>query len=766
VSKSIGKVGTQAVIEEWNDLMEIGIPFFKAVGEIEYKGFKAEFESRHQESSTPATTNLRTCTVSLNKILRELPTVADQDHFRQKLDHAAREATNYVADLASYTRAVMLDTVQQGFTIIVDDDDSVQVKKGSDVSSLPNIDDFLPLATQRNLDFIPRNHIISIAPPPKEHTEKLKGHDLTKMFQLDHIQYLHTKYLTSKNKKGKKTWDELSPSINRTVQLTKGYYYTRQQALCTFSTNLANIWSGNIFGRCLDRLLLVYLRVHLAPEREGAHMELVSKLSKDAKERKAKQVKKRSGTRQILRRETRYLTKCLKRESQDQISDSDRENWQRRAQSCHRRRATLYAEHQRRKNLLTTSNVPPVDETQDGEADIDQTAISNAEHALEMGEEEGYVTEILEEATESDDETEPEDEAEPMDDAEPKDTTVSKAKKDKKEISSKRIFALKTLAKKMLLSDDTVEDNIQQQIRSAWKQKTELSEKEMNIVEQCIKLLKPYMPSQKAPRCIMLHLPLVMLSNTIQRVAGYGNFTREICPHISPASIQALPVDCRVMYEVLSSSVHSDPFTIRDRENILISSVNITTNFKQETLGSFFDLQRLNEICSHHGLIFDNRLTYLPNGLVRLQGTLTPDVRPSLSHYDLRKHQQSSNRRQSVAKRVKDDNAEVKRLISDVDSEISELTNKQKANMKKINFMTKKVKKLKEIAKASQADGRLLAYDDVRSAKNIRAELRLQDLRWKVELRVARRKKWRITNVSVVSFYTNCFHFTHNHRTG
>jgi hypothetical protein len=149
----------------------IGSPLFKAVGEIEYKGFMAEFEFRHQEWFTPATTNLRTCTVSLNKILRELPNVADQNYFKQKLDHAAREATNYVADLASYTRAVMLDTVQQGFTIIVDDGDSVQVKEGSNVSSLPNIDDFVPLATQRNLDFIPRNHIITIAPPPKEHTE-------------------------------------------------------------------------------------------------------------------------------------------------------------------------------------------------------------------------------------------------------------------------------------------------------------------------------------------------------------------------------------------------------------------------------------------------------------------------------------------------------------------------------------------------------------------------------------------------------------------
>jgi ATP-dependent DNA helicase PIF1 len=37
--------------------------------------------------------------------------------------------------------------------------------------------------------------------------------------------------------------------------------------------------------------------------------------------------------------------------------------------------------------------------------------------------------------------------------------------------------------------DDTVADNIQQKIRSAWKPKKELSEMEMNIVEQCIKLL-------------------------------------------------------------------------------------------------------------------------------------------------------------------------------------------------------------------------------------------------------------------------------------
>lgn len=58
-----------------------------------------------------------------------MPTVADQHYFKQKLDHAAGEATNYVADIASYTRSVMIDAVQQGFTFVANDDDPVKVNK-------------------------------------------------------------------------------------------------------------------------------------------------------------------------------------------------------------------------------------------------------------------------------------------------------------------------------------------------------------------------------------------------------------------------------------------------------------------------------------------------------------------------------------------------------------------------------------------------------------------------------------------------------------
>jgi hypothetical protein len=208
---------------------------------------------------------LRTCTVSLNKILRELPTVAEQDCFKQKLDHAAREATNYVADLASYTPAVMLDIVQQGFTIIFDDNDSVQVKKESDVSSLPDIDNFLPLATQRNLDFIPRNHITPIAPPPTEHTEKLKGYDLTKWFQFAHVQYLYTNSSCQKTITERKLGMSF-PRLSTDNPIDRGLSPYQAASTVHFFNQLANNWSGNKFGRCLNRLLRISLEfiLHLS----------------------------------------------------------------------------------------------------------------------------------------------------------------------------------------------------------------------------------------------------------------------------------------------------------------------------------------------------------------------------------------------------------------------------------------------------------------------------------------------------------------------
>jgi hypothetical protein len=60
--------------------------------------------------------------------------------------------------------------------------------------------------------------------------------------------------------------------------------------------------------------------------------------------------------------------------------------------------------------------------------------------------------------------------------------------------------------------------------------------------------------------------------------------------------------------------------------------------------------------------------------------------------------------------------------------------------MKQINFMIKKLATLQNISKSSQAERRLSADENTRRARDIRAELRLQVLKCKAELRMVQRK--------------------------
>jgi len=58
---------------------------------------------------------------------------------------------------------------------------------------------------------------------------------------------------------------------------------------------------------------------------------------------------------------------------------------------------------------------------------------------------------------------------------------------------------------------------------------------------------------------------------------------------------------------------------------------------KEATFGSFLDLDRIKQICSDHHLRFDHRIMLLPNGIVRIQGTLLETVKPAMSYYNERK---------------------------------------------------------------------------------------------------------------------------------
>ncbi|CAO3678108.1 unnamed protein product [Umbelopsis ramanniana] len=115
------------------------------------------------------------------------------------------------------------------------------------------------------------------------------------------------------------------------------------------------MWKTGIFGRCLDRLLLVYLRVHLAPEREAKHREKAQEFVDLKKKLKSESKKTRSGTRQLLRRDTKYLNKCHSKAHDTHLNDDVRKEWLRRAELCNKRRADMYDSHVKSRPAATKS---------------------------------------------------------------------------------------------------------------------------------------------------------------------------------------------------------------------------------------------------------------------------------------------------------------------------------------------------------------------------------------------------------------------------
>lgn len=113
------------------------------------------------------------------------------------------------------------------------------------------------------------------------------------------------------------------------------------------------------------------------------------------------------------------------------------------------------------------------------------------------------------------------------------------------DISARRIRRLKSIAKKLLL-DKADTASLDQQIQELWTGPGNLSQKELEYMNSICRALSPFIPPKGVPNIIPLKLPLVQLSNIIQSVAGYGQFTRQICPVISPATIQRSTAGCCV----------------------------------------------------------------------------------------------------------------------------------------------------------------------------------------------------------------------------
>ncbi|KAG0186981.1 hypothetical protein DFQ28_007054, partial [Apophysomyces sp. BC1034] len=676
IRKGLGFAHT--VVADWKTFVQREFGIYKQQGYNIYPRYREEHERRNKMGPKLTIKRTRTCPSKLTQILRTLPNGADVQDFKQRLDNAAIVATDYAGTLTAVTRAVMIGTAEQGFSVDLAADGSVAIKRGNYAGQRHHIKDFLPSGAQKHKEYIREDGIIPVAPLPSENIDNISGHDITKMFEFTHVEYIHTKHLSPNSPKENKTWNELSVLGNQTTQLPGGFSKTLHQQLVTFSTNLHNIWTGNIFGRCLDRLVLIYLRVHLAPNREQKYKELVARKAKEAKERKVSTTKKRSATRELLRHETRYMNKCLSKAAEAVTPQGRRREWKRRAELSSQRWAAMYQIHRESQTPRPSAGTRQAGAEDVHKSETHESQEDVADRLLEAGMDEECVVEALVQIDMQQEEYEQKEAPEC-------------------ETSSRTIAALKSLTKKLLLSNTKIDGALEEKIHSAWKGSEELTAEEIDAVTNICKVLQPFIPDKNAPRCIMLHMPLVMISNAVQCVAGYSAYTREICPVVSPASIRALPLDVRTMFEIVASPARQEGFIIRDRHNLPITSAEWATHNKEDTFASFFNMQEIHSICSSYNLEFDHRIMYLPNGTVHIQGVLKETVSPSVSYYDARR-KAKVNRKESATNK-KDNSPDFRKNLNAIDSAISDLSKDLKNKTARLRKAYHGVKKQKEVLK-------------------------------------------------------------------
>ncbi|KAG0173151.1 hypothetical protein DFQ29_008060 [Apophysomyces sp. BC1021] len=259
----------------------------------------------------------------------------------------------------------MVGIAEQGFCIDIAKDGSVTIEKGNFAGRLPCIGDFLPPAAQRHKEYICQDSTIRASPLPNSNTEKLEGHDLTRMFEYPHIEHIHTKHLSANSSKENKTCHKLSVFGNQATQLPSGFHYTMRQQLVTFSTNLHNIWAA--------------------------------RKAQETKERTVLNAKKQSASRRSPRREIRHMSKYTNTVSGTSLPPMAKSEWQRRAELFYRTGAIMYKVHEKSRPprpSTKTHQTQEINETREDvvdrllKADIDEEYVVEALIHIGMQEEE------------------------------------------------------------------------------------------------------------------------------------------------------------------------------------------------------------------------------------------------------------------------------------------------------------------------------------------------------------------------------------------
>lgn len=289
--------------------------------------------------------------------------------------------------MAAVVPAMMLKAAQIGFT--ADKEGAVQINNQHDHVIRLNIYDILPRDVVRNGELLADGKYVPVSTLPDKITAIAEKNDFFQLFTQEHLRRTFTRDISavecSTSDDEHSLWRELRVDVPFEINKLPGLSVTCNGAVQNIATNGKNIWTGNIFDYSLKRLLLLYLQVTFAANREKRYKELQVKKSKEAEARKEEQRRTLGpGAKwQRRRKERRQVEKCRARVA----SSSDPEEkikWQERLDMA---------------NLKVSQKIDEDEEMADAqeENNIDETEVETSIVAyMKLGVSSEYATEMTE----------------------------------------------------------------------------------------------------------------------------------------------------------------------------------------------------------------------------------------------------------------------------------------------------------------------------------------------------------------------------------
>lgn len=479
------------------------------------------------------------------------------------------------------------------------------------------------------------NPVVNVVPPPSDLQNHLGDQitaktatqdDISSLLSQNHLGHLYTRFLGPRQAKSRAAtdqagsskkieeqettavskhplWDDISTIIEQStdvpaLQSSPNYLsYTITDNIKQYSTTVSTLWEGSILTKLLEYTLRTLLRIHLAPQRE--------KKSKEKSNRTEQQ-----GSRDASPGNSKAMTKTQWRSRVRALCDELSDALQGKGNGVNGKRAEyrMALITKKLRDLQASEPTPKNFRIQPLDERILSVANTCDYGTLDLDEYDGDL-----DAYYSDDENDEEDEG-GNDDTLPE---VNKAVE--KDSTSKRIRALKAVAK-MLLESPSINHNVSAlYVGSCAFKDTTFTKRECEVVAMIVNTLGPFIPkrrpksdgpgTQESIPHVALRAPFAFIANTILRATGYHSFTRRVVPGIVAGAIHGLAMGATGMYEVFCAKSPGH-FDINDFSGSPLTYVKKAVSppqNKKAVFGSFFDMDHIHHICRAHGLTFADR---------------------------------------------------------------------------------------------------------------------------------------------------------------